>query len=54
LEWTVFANYNYEFLNYVYHKSTTARIPMLDLTGEVGDNGVEVQRVGHVDVLDGG
>ena len=27
---------------------------MLELTGEVGDNGVDVQRVGHVDVLDGG
>ena len=42
LEWAVFRNNNYKFFNSLQCEAATAPIPMLDLTGEVGGNDVEV------------
>ena len=42
LEWAIFRNNNYKFFSTLQCEAATAPIPMLDLTGEVGGNDVEV------------
>jgi len=53
LEWAVLGNDPHEFSNAIQDESATARIPVLDLAGEVGGNGVKTNVLCVVDVVNG-
>jgi len=53
LEWAVLRNDPHEFSNVIQDEPATARIPVLDLVGEVGGNGVKTDVLRVVDIVDG-
>jgi len=53
VEWAILRNDANEFSNAIQDEPATARIPMLDLTGEVGGNGVKTNVLCVVDIVDG-
>jgi len=53
LESAVLGNDPHEFSNALQDEPTTARIPVLDLTGEVGGNDVKTDVLRIVDIIDG-
>jgi len=54
MEWAVLRNDTNEFGDVIQDEPTTARIPMLDLAGEVGGNGIKADVVCVVDIVDRG
>ena len=53
MEWAVLGNDTNEFDNAMQDEPTTARIPMLDLAGDVSGNGLEADVLCVVHVVDG-
>ena len=53
MEWAVLGNDTNESGDAIQDEPTTARIPVLDLVGEVGGNGLEADVLRVVDIVDG-
>ena len=54
MEWAVLGNDTNEFGDAIQDEPTTACIPVLDLAGEVGGNGLKADVLRVVDIVDGG
>ena len=52
MKWAVLRNDPHEFSNALQDEPATARIPVLDLAGEVGGNGLEADVLCVVDIVD--